>query len=187
MRAFISFLIASLFVFTAHAHDMKTETGLVIEHPWAKVSIPGARMSAAYLEIENNGEGDDRLIAVSVDGVTKVEIHEMRMDGDMMMMQRLPDGLLVPAGGYVSLQPGGYHLMLMGLTQPLVDGTQVKGTLTFAQAGVIEVMFMVEPLTKADERAEANLSHGHMQQESMNHGSGDDMKHDQMGASHASH
>ena len=111
----------------------------------------------------------------------------MRMDGDMMMMQRLPDGLLIPAGGYVSLQPGGYHLMLMGLMEPLVDGAQVKGTLTFAQAGVIEVMFMVEPLTKADERAEANLSYGNMQRESMNHGSDDDMKHDQMGASHSSH
>lgn len=162
MRAFISLLIASMLFSAANAHDMKTETGLVIEHPWAKVSIPGARMSAAYVEIENTGDADDILIGAAVDGVNNVEIHEMRMDGDMMMMQRLSDGLVVPAGGYVSLQPGSYHLMLMGLTQPLIDGTMVNGSLIFAKAGAIEVSFMVEPFTKADEQAEAHVNHNAM-------------------------
>ena len=193
MRAFISLLIASIFIPLANAHDMKTDTGLVIEHPWAKVSIPGARMSAAYLEIENTSNNDDVLIGATVEGVNNVEIHEIRMDGDMMMMQRLSDGLVVPAGGYVTLQPGSYHLMLMGLTQPLVDGTMVKGTLIFAQAGTIEVMFMVEPLTKADEKAEARMNHtdmkdmGHDDHNGMAHDNNQAAGHDQMGTAHSNH
>ncbi len=75
----------------------------------------------------------------------RVEVHEMKMDGNVMQMRQLKDGLEVPAGGTAELAPGGTHLMFIGITQPLKQGDMVPVTLEFAKAGKVEVQFMVGP------------------------------------------
>jgi copper(I)-binding protein len=117
---------------------------LVIQDAVAKSTLPNAPVSGGYMIIRNNGENADRLISASAEFAGKTEIHEMKMENDVMKMRPLIDGLEIPGGGEVTLKPGGYHVMFMGLKERLVSGEMRKGILTFEQAGSIEVEFMVK-------------------------------------------
>lgn len=127
----------------ALAHEYKLGN-LEIEHPWARMTPAGAKVGGGYMTIENEGKEADRLVAVTADVAGHVEIHEMAMKDGVMTMRMQPDGLEIPAGGEAKLAPGGFHLMLMDLKQPLKEGESFKGTLTFAKAGTVEVSFKVE-------------------------------------------
>ena len=115
---------------------------LTIEKPWARATPKGADVGAAYLEIRNAGGEADRLTGGTAD-FANVEIHEMTMQGNVMKMRELKDGLPIPAHGDVKLTPGGYHVMLTGLKHPLVKGETAKVTLTFERAGAVPVDFSV--------------------------------------------
>ncbi len=116
---------------------------LTIEKPWARATPKGAEVGAGYLEIRNNGASPDRLTGGSAD-FAGVEIHEMKMEGGVMKMREVKDGLEIPAHGTVKLAPSGYHLMFTGLKRPLVKGESVKATLTFEHAGAVVVDFAVQ-------------------------------------------
>lgn len=115
---------------------------IVIQKPWARATPKGADVGAGYLTIRNNGAAADRLTGGSAD-FASVEVHEMKMEGGVMKMQELKDGLAVPAHGSVGLAPGGYHIMFTHLTHPLTQGETVKATLNFEHAGPVEVEFPV--------------------------------------------
>ena len=115
---------------------------LTIEKPWARATPKGADVGAAYLEIRNAGGDADRLTGGTAD-FANVEIHEMSMQGNVMQMRELKDGLAIPAHGDVKLTPGGYHLMLTGLKHSLVKGETAKLTLTFEHAGAVAVDFPI--------------------------------------------
>ncbi|WP_439573342.1 DUF1775 domain-containing protein [Phreatobacter sp.] len=119
------------------------KAGIRIEQPWTRATPGGARVGGGYLRITNTGQAADRLVAGQVTFAERVEIHEMAVAGGVMTMRNLPDGLEIPAGQTVELKPGGYHVMFMGLRQPLTEGQVVKATLTFARAGTIEIDFRV--------------------------------------------
>ena len=72
------------------------------------------------------------------------QIHEMAMQGDVMKMRPLADGLEIPAGKTVVLAPGGFHIMFMGLKQTLVEGETITVTLTFEKAGTVDVVLPIE-------------------------------------------
>jgi copper(I)-binding protein len=116
---------------------------LEISGAFSRATLPNAPVGAGYLTIANTGTADDRLLSATslVAGVT--QIHEMKMEGDVMKMAELPDGLVIPAGGSVTLAPGGLHIMFMQLTQQLVEGTSVPVTLVFERAGTVEVQLAV--------------------------------------------
>jgi copper(I)-binding protein len=94
---------------------------------------------AVYMKLVNTGQEADRLVSAQTDVAEVVEIHETRMEGDVMMMQMLPDGLEIPAQGEVELKPGGYHVMLIGLKQDLKEGDQYTVVLEFAKSGPMTV------------------------------------------------
>jgi copper(I)-binding protein len=106
-----------------------------IEGAWARTSPAMASAGAAYFTVTS--PGDDTLTAVKVDSsVAKMaQIHETVMEGGAMKMQELAAGLPLPAGQKVELKPGGYHVMLMELAQPLAVGSSIDLTLVFANAG----------------------------------------------------
>lgn len=112
---------------------------LVISSAFARATLPNAPVGGGYVTITNNGSTDDRLVGAESPVAGDVQIHEMIMDGDMMKMRELADGLPVPAGGTVTLKPGGLHLMFMQLREPLVEGGSVSVTLTFEKAGTVTV------------------------------------------------
>lgn len=91
--------------------------------------------SAVYMRLVNAGQETDRLVAARTDVAGVVEIHETRMEGEVMTMQHLPDGLEIPAGETVELKPGGYHIMLIDLQQDLEVGDKFEIVLEFEMAG----------------------------------------------------
>lgn len=95
------------------------------------------------MTISNTTSHDDRLVGASSAVAGVVQIHEMVMEGDVMRMRELPHGLPIPAGQAVALKPGGYHVMLMDLKAPLVEGTTVDVALTFETAGTVTVPLAV--------------------------------------------
>jgi copper(I)-binding protein len=97
----------------------------------------GRRMTGCYLIL--TATGDDRLVSVSSPRASRVEIHESRIENGMMMMRELPDGLPLPAGRPVALTPGGDHLMLLGVAEPMAAGETVALTLTFEKAAPLGV------------------------------------------------
>lgn len=128
-----------------HAQSEYTLQDLMIAMPMARATPPNAPVAAGFLTVTNTGENDDRLVAARSDVAGRVEIHEMAMDGDVMKMRELADGLPIPSGETVVLQPGGIHLMFMELKKPLVEGATVDVTLVFGNSGEIEVTLVIGP------------------------------------------
>ena len=118
-------------------------TTLTVEGAWARVSPMVDRAGAAYMVIRNSGATDDALVAVSTPATATVELHETvpTASGEMMMQPVV--SIPVPAGGMAELKPGGYHLMLIDLAAPLVEGTPIELTLTFQGGTVLTVPVQV--------------------------------------------
>lgn len=114
-----------------------------IEKPWARATPPGAAVGGGYLTIRNNGPAGDRLVGVSSPVSARVEMHEMKMDKDVMRMREVK-GVEVPAKGAVEFKPGGFHLMFMELKAPLKQGDKVPVTLRFEKTGEVKAELAVE-------------------------------------------
>lgn len=115
---------------------------------WARPSMGGMPNSAAYGLLLNLTEADVTLVSAQAEVANAVELHEMVMgDGDVMRMQPVEGGIVVPAGGYAQLRPGGLHVMFIGLTQDLQPETTMDLTLTFDSGEVIELTVPIrEPM-----------------------------------------
>ncbi|MFZ5724651.1 MAG: SCO family protein [Pseudomonadota bacterium] len=111
---------------------------LTVSGGWARAMPPNVRTTAGYLEIANNGVRDDLLLGARIEGVRVAEVHEMVRDGDGMVMRHREE-IAVPAGGRLSLAPGGLHLMLIEAAQPLQAGGVLQGVLRFRDAGEVPV------------------------------------------------
>ena len=133
--------------------------GLKISEPWARASPKGAPVGGGYLTITNTGKSPDRLIGGSVGFAKRVEIHEMKMENDVMKMRMLPDGLTIKPGETVTLKPGGYHIMFMGLNQSFEEGSAVPVVLTFEKAGEVAVEL---PVAKMGAKSPDGMDHGKM-------------------------
>jgi len=112
---------------------------ITVVQPWARATPAGATTGAVYMTLANKTDTADRLTAASSDVAGKAQVHEMAVVNGIMEMRELPDGLAIPAGGSVTLKPGGYHVMLIGLKKPLIAGQTLPLTLTFAKAGNISI------------------------------------------------
>ena len=99
---------------------------------WARATMPGQQVSGAYMQIQS--DADARLVGVSSPAVARVEVHEMKMDGDVMRMRELKS-INLPKGKTVSLEPGGFHLMLMKLKKPIAAGDIIPFTLVVESGG----------------------------------------------------
>jgi|YNPMSStandDraft_1061717.scaffolds.fasta_scaffold08464_4 copper(I)-binding protein len=125
----------------ALAHDY-THGDLRIGHPWSRAA--GANTNGAgYMTIRNTGAQPDRLVSASTPIARTVELHTHIRDGEVMRMRPVND-IPVPAGQTVRLRPGGLHVMLIGLTEPLRQGAEVPLTLRFERAGEVQVMLAIE-------------------------------------------
>ena len=114
-------LFAALLVASPDAFAQTTVT-----EPWVRSTVAPQKATGLYAQITSAQGG--RLVSVTSPVAGVVEIHEMKMDGDVMRMRAVPD-LALPSGKVVALKPGGYHVMLMDLKQPLKAGDSVPVTL----------------------------------------------------------
>ena len=126
-----------------------------VAQPWARPSA--VNTGAAYFRLTNKGASDDALIGVASDVAAKVELHSMTMDDNIMRMRK-EDSLALPAGKSVSVEPGGLHIMLIGLKKPLVEGETFPMHLTFEKAGGVDVTVHVQ--TKAPIASDAAMPQG---------------------------
>lgn len=120
-------------------HAAVAANGIAISGAFARATPPGAPVGGGYLTITNNGATADRLLSASSPAAGAVSLHEMKMQGDVMKMRDLADGIDIPAGGTVTLTPSGLHMMFEHLHGGFVQGKTVPVTLTFQKAGAITV------------------------------------------------
>jgi periplasmic copper chaperone A len=139
-----SALLVSVLAFTgaATAHEHKLGD-LLIEKVWARASIGPAKAGAVYLTIVNTGSEPDRLVGAKTQAAREAAPHVNTMVDGIMKMRPVT-AIEVAPGEPTVLQPGGLHIMLIGLVSPLVEGKSFPLTLTFEKAGSIEVEVMID-------------------------------------------
>ncbi len=161
MRVLLTALLVggTLFSIQTMAHDY-TAGDLHIQHPWSRALPPVAPTGAAYMKIENRGEASDTLIAADTPIAGYTELHEHVHEGELMKMQRI-DNVVIAPGEQVEFSPGGYHVMLFELKEPLVAGNRYPMTLTFEHAGEIEVEVHVSKGAAAQDESAPHAGHDH--------------------------
>lgn len=127
---------------SAHEYALKS---LKIDHPFARATPPGAKTGGVFVTVENTGSQSDRLISVSSPVAGVADLHEMKVDAGVMRMRGVA-ALEVKPGETLELKPGGYHVMLSELRQPLKVGDKFPLTLKFENAGTVEVSVWVEEM-----------------------------------------
>jgi copper(I)-binding protein len=134
---------AVVFISSMAVAEIYSAGGLQIGNPWARATPKGATVGAGYLTITNKGTEPDRLIGGSAAPAARFEVHTTVMEKGVARMRQVT-GLEIKPGETVELAPGGMHVMLMGLKQPLRQGQSVKGTLVFEKAGTVAIEFAVQ-------------------------------------------
>ncbi len=148
LAAFILGLLA-----TGLANAEMTRLGsLQIGDVYARATVPGQEVGVAYLTIENSGPTMDRLIAASSTVARSVQLHSSQMDQGMASMHHEPR-LDIPAHSRLEMKPGGLHLMLQDLKQPLHEGDTFHLKLKFEKSGEVELSVPVKPLLPQEEMA----------------------------------
>ena len=126
-------LVTALFAAVASA-----QTKLTVDHAWARATPGAATIGAVYFGIANPTGSADRVIAISSPIAERAEIHEHFLDGDVMRMRQMPSVEIGP-GQTVAFKPGGLHLMLINLKQPLRQGDRFPLTVKLDKAGDVHV------------------------------------------------
>lgn len=144
-------------------------TGVSAEGANAYATAQGATTGAIFLTLHNSGAEPDRLIGASTIVAPTVEIHENTVAADGTMQMNKVEGVDVPAGQQVSLSPNGYHIMLMGLSAPLVQGQSFDVTLDFEKSADLTVpVIITAPGAATGADASASVDHS-----TMDHGAAD--------------
>jgi copper(I)-binding protein len=113
-----------------------------VSQAWARPTPPTAQVGAVYFSISNGGTKEDKLLAVSSGVAGSVEIHETQTIKGVMQMRPVAS-VSCPPGATVKVEPGGLHVMLLGLKQPLIEGTRMELTLRFRDAGALTIQVPV--------------------------------------------
>jgi copper(I)-binding protein len=129
-----------------HAAAAQTQGPVKIEEAWARATPPGGKVGGAFVTLVNSGDTADRLVSAASPVAGRVELHTHIKDGDVMRMREVEGGIPLPPGGTVKLQPGGFHIMLLGLNQGLAAGSSFPLTLTFEKAGGVQVDVPVQAM-----------------------------------------
>jgi periplasmic copper chaperone A len=135
--------LAGLAPLPAFAHGPAVAAGdLQLTEAWSRAA--GANgTGAGFLTIRNAGTQPDRLLGAASPVARSVELHTHVRDGEVMRMRMAEGGIAIPPGATVTLRPGGVHVMLVGLKEPLAQGSEVPLTLRFERAGEAQVMLQV--------------------------------------------
>lgn len=133
--------------------------GLVVRDPWVKAADDG--MTSAFGVLVNDTDADITIASVSTD-ISPVELHEMAMADGTMVMREKQGGIVVPAGGSHTLEPGGDHIMLMDIAQPVQPGDEVTFTVTFADGETSQFTAVAKPFAGAEESYDpgTGMDHG---------------------------
>lgn len=126
-------LLASLLLAACGGAAAPASSGpnITINAPYARAGMPNG---AAYMEIKNDGVEADAVLSAASDVADAVELHESKMEGDVMQMRPI-EKIELPAGGSATLKPGGMHVMFIGMKKELAVGDKFQLTLNFEKSG----------------------------------------------------
>ena len=147
-------IIAMLLALSGTALHAQT---VEVKDAWVRTAVPGQRGTGAFMNI--TAKEGAKLVGVSSPVAGVAEVHEMKMDNDIMRMRAIP-ALDLPAGKTVALKPGGYHVMLMELKQALPPGSSVPLTLVFRDSKGAESKVALK-LTVGSAAPAADAAHSH--------------------------
>ena len=149
---------------TVRANDVMVGP-LKLTAAWTRATPKGAMVGGGYFTVTNTGDVSDRLVSGVSDASNKFEIHEMSMDKGVMKMREITSGVEIKPGQTVRFEPSGYHIMFVGLKQPLKEGERIKATLQFEKAGGASLEFVVESIGARSGGASSgnskSMQHGH--------------------------
>jgi len=148
----ITLLMSAVFSVSAFAQ------AVAVSDPWIRATVTGQKATGAFMKITSK-EGA-KITGVSSPAAGVAEIHEMKMEKDVMKMAAIPS-LNVPAGGAVELKPGSYHVMLMDLKAPLADKSTVPLTLTIENAKGVKSKVDLQVPVKAMNAMNTQSEHKH--------------------------
>jgi copper(I)-binding protein len=129
---------------------------VAVQGAWARATTPGVATGGIYVTLTS--QAGDRLVGASSPVAAKADVHEMQMDGTIMRMRILPNGLDLPAGRAVTLSPSGTHIMLEGLKSPLRQGSTVPVHLVFQTAPPVDIQATVQSIGAAGPSAMPSMS-----------------------------
>ena len=140
-----------------HGHMTDSQSPVVLKDGYARATFPMAKTAAVYFTLHNHGEDDLQLSGVTVDAkvADEAQIHTTKMEGDVMRMRHLTDGVTIGAHEHVTFTSGGYHVMLLGLKNGLSEGGEVQLTLHFDGQETLHTVLPVKADTQAVHK------HGH--------------------------
>lgn len=138
LQGFIITLLMTLPMASA-AQQMSDDIAIVVENPWARASLGTSRPGGAYLTVRNEGSDPVFLTGLRADISGMASIHESRTNSDGVSSMTPVTDIVIPAGGVIALEPGGYHAMLMQLQAPLVEGETFPMILLFSDGTEIEI------------------------------------------------
>ena len=153
-KLMIALLGPALLLLASAAPAMAQSPDIAVEDAWARATVTASQPGAVFFVIRNAGEADDMLTGAASPVADAVEIHESGMQDGVMAMRRL-DSVPVAAGGEADFAPGGLHVMLIGLHEPLTKGESFPLELEFATAGRMAV-----EVTVRDAMAEGTAKQG---------------------------
>lgn len=160
MKTLIAAALAFAAILTGHALAEDYAAGDVhVADVWARATPGATPNGAAYMTLTVTGAEGDRLVAASSPSAKRAELHTHQMEGDVMKMRPV-EAIEVAPGTPTVLEPGGLHVMLMGLAAPLKAGDHVPLSLTFEHAGTVEVEVEVKPLGEGMEMEHWDHDHG---------------------------
>lgn len=161
-KPLIAAALSSVFVVSAFAQNV------TVTDAWARATVQGQKATGAFMKI--TAKDNTKLVGVSSPVAGVAEIHEMKMEKDVMKMAALPNGLDLPAGKAVELKPGSYHVMLMDLKAPLAKDTTVPLTLTLQDAKGMKSTVELKLLVGMQPPAMPSHDHGTHNHSEHNHG-----------------
>lgn len=138
-------LCAGAALLPAHAQDFK-QGDVEVSSPYARATVAGVKNGAVWFSVKNSGKAADRVVGAKTDVAGHTEIHDMKMEGDVMHMFQI-EGIDVAAGQSITLGEGNkLHVMLMNLKEPLKEGDKFKMTVQFQQAGEVPIEVVVKDM-----------------------------------------
>ncbi len=160
MNRIVRSTVLSTLFFAAFA--LPAQAQVTVKDPWVRATVSQQKATGAFMQITSTQ--DARLIEAKSPVAGVVEVHEMKMEKDVMKMRALTEGLALPAGKSVELKPGGYHVMLMDLKQQVKEGDVIPLTLVVEgkdkKRSTIEVKAPAKPLAGAA-KAPEKMDHQH--------------------------
>lgn len=153
-------ILGAMAATTAMAADFK-QGHITITSPWSRAMPNGAKVGGGYMEISNNGDSADHLVSISSEVAPRIEIHEMRMDDNIMKMRALENGIEIPAHSSVTFKPGSYHVMFFNPHAPFKEGDSFPAELHFQKAGNVKVTFDVKSMGEKGDSKSHDANHHH--------------------------